>query len=90
MILTLYISKELPGLYSGRICLSNDELLIEYTSDTIANAIEDAAKEGIPDVAGFHTWYEGVCLGSVHCDEMLSDPESLAQRALQLRAMFAE
>lgn len=91
MIYSLYVSKELPGVYSGRICHgAGSEPIVDFTCDSISEVILEAAAMEMTDAVGFHIWYQGLCLGTVHCSEMLSSPEALAQRAMDLTALFWE
>jgi len=39
---------------------------------------------------GFHLWYEHVCAGSVPAGDMRRDPEALAQKLVELHALFKD
>ena len=90
MIYSLYITKDAPGIYTSRICVGSDsEPIIDFVTDTIGNAIREVADQGLPGVVGFHVWYRALCLGTIPIAEMLRDSESLAERAVKLKAMFS-
>lgn len=90
MIYSLYITKDATGIYTSRVCVGSDsEPIIEFESDTISNAIRGVAEQELSGVVGFHIWYRALCLGTIPVEEMLRSPESLAERAVKLKAMFS-
>lgn len=87
MLLTLHIIKLERGTYRAHV-MEGGEHLGDYDAPRIAEAILLAAENPLPDLAGFHLWYEHVCAGSVSAGDMRSDPEGLADRLMALHNKF--
>jgi len=87
MLLTLHIIKIESGDYRAHV-MEGAQHLGEYETTRIADAIRLAAENPLPDLAGFHLWYEHVSVGSVTVGNMRSDSEALARRLVELHALF--
>ena len=83
MILTLHITKIDPGHYRAEV-LDGREELGEFDAPGIGAAIRQCAQGEMPDLSGFHIWYEHVCAGTVSVPNMRIDPEGIAQRLMAL------
>ncbi|MBO9680924.1 MAG: hypothetical protein J7556_22080 [Acidovorax sp.] len=83
MILTLRITKIDPGHYRAEV-LDGREELGEFDAPGIGAAIRQCAQGEMPDLSGFHIWYEHVCAGTVSVPNMRIDPEGIAQRLMAL------
>ena len=83
MILTLRISKIEPGNYRAQV-LEGREELDEFGVPGIGAAIRQCGQAQMPDLSGFHIWYEHVCAGTVPMSNMRIDPEGIAQRLMSL------
>jgi hypothetical protein len=60
-----------------------------YETTSIAEAIRLASENPLPDLVGFHIWYEHISIGSVPAGDMRLDPEALARRLVELHALFS-
>jgi hypothetical protein len=62
MLLSLHIVKIKPGHYRAHVMDGREEL---GTFDTISisAAIREAGGHALPDLSGYHVWYEHVCAG---------------------------
>ena len=89
MLLTLHIIKIESGDYRAHV-MEGAQHLGDYEATSIGEAIRLAAENPLPDLAGFHLWYEHVCAGSVPAGEMRRDPAALAQRLVELHALFRD
>ena len=87
MLLTLHILKIESGDYRAHV-MAGAEHLGNYEATSISEAILLAAENPLPDLAGFHLWYEHVCAGTVTAGEMRSDAEALAERLVALHGLF--
>ena len=87
MLLTLHIIKIESGDYRAHV-MEGVQHLGDYETTSIAEAIRLAAENPLPDLAGFHIWYEHISIGSVPADDMRRDPEALARRLVELHALF--
>jgi len=87
MILTLRIRKAGSGRYTAEV-LNGREEVGELESGTIASVIRQCADVPMPDLLGFHIWYEHVSIGTTRLVSMRHDSETLAQRLLALHAHF--
>lgn len=87
MLLTLHIVKIESGDYRAHV-MEGAQHLGDYEATSIGEAIRLAAENPLPDLAGFHLWYEHVCAGSVPAGAMRRDPEALAKRLVELHTMF--
>ncbi|NCU67986.1 hypothetical protein GWK50_19370 (plasmid) [Acidovorax sp. 210-6] len=87
MLLTLHILKFQPGEYRAHV-MEGQNHLGDYDSDNIVEAIHLAAENPLPELAGFHVWYENICAGSVSVEEMRKDADVLASRLVELHAKF--
>lgn len=87
MLLTLHIIKIESGDYRAHV-MEGAQHLGDYEASSIREAILLAAENPLPDLAGFHLWYEHVCAGSVSASNMRIDPEGLAQRLMALHGQF--
>lgn len=83
MILTLHISKIEPGNYRATVLAGREEV-DEWGAPTIGAAIQQCAQAKMPDLSGFHIWYEHVCAGTISMSNMRIDPEGIAQRLKSL------
>ncbi|AFU45438.1 hypothetical protein C380_08680 [Acidovorax sp. KKS102] len=83
VILTLKIDKIEPGNYRARV-LEGREELDEFGANGIAAAIRQCSQAQMPDLSGFHIWYEHVCAGTIPMSNMRIDPEGIAQRLMTL------
>lgn len=88
MLLTLHILKLQPGQYRAHV-MEGQEHLGNYDAGSIAEAILLAAENPLPDLAGFHLWYETVSIGSVAAGEMRQHADLLADRLIERHSMFA-
>ncbi|EJE52161.1 hypothetical protein PMI14_03139 [Acidovorax sp. CF316] len=89
MLLTLHIIKIESGDYRAHV-MEGTEHLGDYEASSIREAILLAAENPLPDLAGFHLWYEHVCAGSVSAGEMRADAEALAQQFVERHAKFSQ
>lgn len=89
MLLTLHIIKIESGDYRAHV-MEGAIHLGDYEATSIREAILLAAENPLPDLAGFHLWYEHVCAGSVSAREMREGADALAQRLVERYAMFAD
>lgn len=87
MLLTLHIIKIESGDYRAHV-MEGTQHLGNYESASIKEAILLATENPLPDLAGFHLWYEHVCAGTVTAGEMRADAEALAARLAGLHAKF--
>lgn len=87
VILTLHISKIEPGNYRVAVMDGREELE-EWGAPSIGDSIRQCGQAEMPDLSGFHIWYEHVCAGTVSMSNMRIDPEGLAQRLLSLHGQF--
>lgn len=87
MLLTLHIIKIESGDYRAHV-MEGSSHLGDYTASSLREAILLAAENTLPDLAGFHLWYEHVCAGSVSAGEMRESAGELAQRLADLHAKF--
>lgn len=87
MLLTLHIIKIESGDYRAHVMEGTQHLGI-YDATIIKECILLAAENPLPDLAGFHLWYEHVCVGTVSAGEMRADAESLANRLMALYGKF--
>lgn len=87
MLLTLRIIKIESGDYRAHVMEGADHLG-DYEATSIREAITLAAENPLPDLAGFHVWYEQVCAGTVTAGEMRADAEALAERLVALYGLF--
>lgn len=88
MILTLRILRIQSGDYRAHV-IEGAEHLGHYDASSIKECIALAVENPLPDLAGFHVWYEHVCAGSVSAGEMRDDAEGLADRLLELYKKFS-
>ena len=89
MLLTLHILKIESGDYRAHV-MAGTEHLSNYDATSIKECILLAAENPLPDLAGFHLWYEYVCAGTVGAGEMREGAERLAQRLVDLYATFQD
>ena len=89
MILTLHISKIEPGNYRVAV-LDGREEMDEWGAPTIGAAIRQCGQAEMPDLSGFHIWYEHVCVGTTSMSNMRIDPDGIAQRLMALHGAFKE
>lgn len=91
MLLTLHIIKIESGDYRAHV-MEGTEHLGDYEASSIREAILLAAENPLPDLAGFHLWYEHVCAGSVSAGEMRADAAALAlaQQLVERHAKFSQ
>lgn len=89
MLLTLHIIKIESGDYRAHV-MEGAQHLGDYEASSIREAILLAAENPLPDLAGFHLWYEHVCAGSVSAGEMREGADALAQRLVERYAMFSD
>ena len=75
MLLSLHIAKVEPGLYRTRVMHGREEVG-EYESINVSSAIREAAHHRIPDLSGYHVWYEHVCAGTCATSNMRIDPRA--------------
>ncbi|KJA11284.1 hypothetical protein RP29_06040 [Acidovorax temperans] len=87
MLLTLHISKFEPGNYRVYVLDGRDEL-DEWWAPNVGAAIRECGYAEMPDLLGFHIWYEHVCVGTTAISDMRNDPEGIAQRLMALYAQF--
>ncbi|MDH4446288.1 MAG: hypothetical protein QE488_01500 [Acidovorax sp.] len=87
MLLTLRILKIETGDYRAHV-MEGAEHLGHYDATSIREAILLAAENPLPDLAGFHLWYEHVCAGSVTARDMREDSDALADRLMALHVLF--
>ncbi|CAN7365625.1 hypothetical protein [Acidovorax sp. LjRoot117] len=87
MLLTLHIIKIDSGDYRAHV-MEGTQHLGHYDAVSIREAILLAAENPLPDLAGFHLWYEHVCAGSVTAGEMRDDSDGLAEKLLELFRKF--
>lgn len=87
MLLTLHILKIESGDYRAHV-MEGTQHLGNYDATSIRECILLAAENPLPDLAGFHLWYEEVSAGSVSAGEMRADAEGLAHRLITLYAKF--
>lgn len=87
LLLTLHIIKIESGDYRAHV-MEGAQHLGDYESTSIGEAIRLAAENPLPDLAGFHLWYEHVSAGSVSAGDMRNDYEALARRLVELHALF--
>ena len=83
MILTLRIDKIEPGNYRAQVFDGREELG-EFGAPGIAAAIRQCAGQPMPDLSGYHVWYEHVCAGTIPMSNMRIDPDGIAQRLMAL------
>lgn len=83
MILTLHISKIEPGNYRV-VVLDGREELDQWGAPNIGAAIRQCGQAEMPDLSGFHVWYEHVCVGTTSMSNMRIDPDGIAQRLMSL------
>lgn len=88
MLLTLHIIKIESGDYRAHV-MEGAVHLGNYEAASIKEAILLAAENPLPDLAGFHIWYEHVCAGSVSAGEMREDAVALAERLVALHGLFS-
>lgn len=88
MLLTLHIIKIESGDYRAHV-MEGVQHLGDYEASSIREAVLLAAENPLPDLAGFHLWYEHVCAGSVSAGEMRADADGLAQRLVERHAKFS-
>ena len=88
MLLTLHILKIESGDYRAHV-IEGTQHLGDYEASSIKEAILLAAENPLPDLAGFHLWYEHVCLGTVSAGEMRLEAEALAKELTLRHAKFA-
>lgn len=89
MLLTLHIIRIESGEYRAHV-MEGTELLGNYDATSISEAILLAAENPLPDLAGFHLWYEHICAGTVTAAEMRGDAEALAERLVALYGLFRD
>ena len=87
MLLTLHIIKIESGDYRANV-MEGTQHLGNYEATSIRECILLAAENPLPDLAGFHLWYETVCAGTVTAGEMRADAENLASKLTALHAKF--
>lgn len=87
MLLTLQIIKIRSGDYRAHV-MEGAVHLGHYDAGSISEAILLAAENPLPDLAGFHLWYEHVCAGTVSAGEMREDAKTLAERLANLYGVF--
>ena len=87
MLLTLHIIKIESGDYRAHV-MEGAKHLGHYDASSIREAILLAAENPLPDLAGFHLWYEHVCAGSTSAGEMREDAERLAGKLIALFKKF--
>ncbi|WP_258007452.1 hypothetical protein [Alicycliphilus denitrificans] len=85
MILTLKIDKIEPGRYRA-VVLDGREEMDEWGASGIGDAIRQCGQAQMPDLSGFHIWYEHVCAGTISMSNMRIDPEGIAQRLMSLHS----
>lgn len=88
MLLTLHILKIESGDYRGQV-MEGMAHLGDYEATSIRECILLASENPLPDLAGFHLWYEHVCAGTVTADEMREAAEELADRLVALHGLFS-
>lgn len=89
MLLTLHILKIESGDYRGQV-MGGAAHLGDYEATSIRECILLASENPLPDLAGFHLWYEHVCAGTVTAGEMREDAEALAGKLAALHATFRD
>ena len=87
------ITRGVAGIPTAFLAEWGDEgpvlaFLGEYDALSIGAAIRQAAQQPMPDLSGFHVWFEHVCAGTVSASNMRIDPEGLAQRLMALHGQF--
>lgn len=87
MLFTLHIIKLEPGQYRAHV-MEGHAHLGDCEADSISAAIQLMAENPLPETAGFHIWYEGVCAGTTPVADMRSDPKGLAERLVALHSRF--
>ena len=88
MLLTLHILKIGSGVYRARV-MEGAVHLGDYEATKISECILLASGNPLPDLTGFHLWYEHVCAGIVTADEMREAAEELADRLVALHGLFS-
>jgi glycine/D-amino acid oxidase-like deaminating enzyme len=75
ILLSLHIVNFEPCHYRAHVMDGREEL---GTFDTmsISAAVREAAGHALPDLSGYHVWYEHVCARSCTPSNMRIDPES--------------
>ncbi|RYF32064.1 MAG: hypothetical protein EOO23_00295 [Comamonadaceae bacterium] len=86
MLLTLHIVKIESGDYRGHV-MEGTQHLGNYDAASIKEAIMLAAENPLPDLTGFHIWYEHVCAGTTLLSDMRTDPDEIAQRLVSLHSV---
>ncbi len=61
-----------------------------YEASGIKEAILLAAENPLPDLAGFHLWYEHVSVGTVFAGEMRANAEVQAKELMVRHAKFSQ
>lgn len=88
MLLALHIVKIDSGAYRAHV-MGGAVQLGDYQSSSISECILLAAENPLPDLVGFHLWYEHVSMGTVSAGEMRADAEALAKELVHRHAKFS-
>lgn len=88
MLLTMYIVKVDSNRFQTHVIRDEGSELAAFESPSISMALRKVASHALPDLSGFHIWYEHVCAGTTLPTTMRSDPEGLAHRLIAMHAMF--
>lgn len=88
MLLTLYIRKAQPGLYTSHVADGSVDA-DSFDTATIAEALRSTAANAY-DAAGFNVYYHDVSIGTVSICHLASDSEALADRLVDLASSFRD